>query len=54
METKPGFHGVIGNTAERMIEEMRKDVGEHHEAAGEPDLPNADAAQPCRDAGCFF
>ncbi len=41
VETKPGFHGVVGEIAEGMIEEMRKNVGEHHEAAGEPDLANA-------------
>jgi hypothetical protein len=28
-----------------MIEKMREDVGEHHQPTGEPDLPNADAAQ---------
>jgi hypothetical protein len=41
VEMKPRFHGVIGEIAERMIEEMRKDVGKHHQAANEPNLANA-------------
>jgi hypothetical protein len=32
-----------------MIEEMRKDVGEHHEARCEPHLPHANAAQQYRE-----
>jgi hypothetical protein len=42
METKPRLHGVVREIAERMIEEMRKYVGEHDEAASEPHLANAD------------
>jgi hypothetical protein len=29
-----------------MIEKMRKDVAEHDQSGGQPDLPDADAAQP--------
>jgi hypothetical protein len=32
-----------------MIEEMREDVGEHHEAGGKPNLPHANAAQQHRE-----
>jgi hypothetical protein len=46
---QPRFHHVVGNIAEGMIEEMRKDVGKHDEAGGEPYLPHADAAQPRQD-----
>jgi hypothetical protein len=46
VETKPRFHRVIGNVAKRVIEEMRKDVGKHHEAAREPHLAHAYPAQP--------
>src|SRR6202008_2364714 len=35
MEAQPGFHGVVGDIAERMVEEMREDVGEHHQAASQ-------------------
>ena len=45
------LHRVVGNVAERVIEEVREDVGEHHQAADEPHLAHADAAQPCPDAG---
>ena len=41
VETEPRFHGVVREIAQRMIEEMRKNVGEHHEAAGKPHLANA-------------
>jgi hypothetical protein len=51
VKREPLFHQRIGNIAERMIEKMREDVGEHHQPAGEPDLPNADAAQPIGNAG---
>ena len=46
VEPQPRFHGRVGDVAERMIEEMREDVGEHDEAAGDAHLPHADAAQP--------
>src|SRR5260370_5303518 len=52
METKPRLHGVIREVAECVIEEMRKDVGKHHEAASEPHLANAYPAQPRHDARC--
>jgi len=32
-----------------MIEEMRKDVSEHHEAGGEPHLPDTKAVEQCRE-----
>ena len=51
VKREPLFHQRIGNIAERMIEKMRENVGEHHQPAGEPDLPNADAAQPIGNAG---
>jgi hypothetical protein len=41
VETKPRFHGVIREIAERMIEKMRKYVRKHHEAATKPHLANA-------------
>jgi hypothetical protein len=50
METKPRLHDVVGEIAECMIEEKRKYVGEHDEAANQPHLANADPAQPRRDA----
>jgi hypothetical protein len=31
-----------------MIEEMRKDIGKHHEAANQPDLADADASKKGR------
>src|SRR5689334_7719690 len=46
MESEPGFHGCVGVVAERVIEEMREDVGEHDEAADQPHLPDTDPAQP--------
>ncbi len=48
VEVPPPIHGREGNIAERVIEEMREDVGEHHQAAGDAHLPHADAAQPRR------
>ena len=51
VEPQPCFHGRVGDVAERMIEEMRKDVREHDEAAGDADLPHANAAQPCHHFG---
>jgi hypothetical protein len=53
MKAEPGLHGVIGNTAKRVIEEMGKNVGKHDEAAGEPDLSNSDPAQPASDGRRF-
>src|SRR6266851_5762420 len=50
MEAKPRLHGVVGEIAECVIEEMRKYVGEHDEAANQPHLANADPAQPRREA----
>jgi hypothetical protein len=44
VETKPRFHGIVRKIAEGMIEEMRKDVGKHDEAANEPHLAHADPA----------
>jgi hypothetical protein len=44
VETKPRFHGVIGEIAERVIEEMLEYVGKHHEAANQPNLEHADPA----------
>src|ERR1700694_5650414 len=49
VEMKPRFHGVIGEITQRMVEEMQKYVGKHHEAAGEPHLANAYSAQPRRN-----
>jgi hypothetical protein len=46
---QPGFDQCVGNIAKGVIEEMRENLGEHHEAAGEAHLPNADAAQPIRN-----
>lgn len=43
---QPPVHRREGNVAERVIEEVREDVREHHKAAGEPHLPNANASQP--------
>jgi hypothetical protein len=51
VKREPLFHQRVGNIAKRMIEKMREDVGEHHQPTGEPDLPNADAAQPIGNAG---
>lgn len=42
---QPRFHDGIGDVAKRVIEEMRKDVGEHHQAAGEANLTYANATQ---------
>src|ERR1700720_1041141 len=52
VEAKPCFHGVVGEIAEGMIEEMRKYVGKHDEAAGKPHLANPNPAQPSRNARC--
>ena len=35
--------------AERVIEEMADQIGEQHQAAAEPDLPDADAAEEFRE-----
>jgi hypothetical protein len=43
---EPRFHYWVGNVAKRVIEEMRKDVREHHKAAGKTNLAHGDAAQP--------
>src|SRR5208283_2359475 len=43
---EPRFHSGVRDVAERVIEEMREDVGEHDKAACEAYLPHADAAQP--------
>jgi hypothetical protein len=51
MRHQPGFHDRIGNIAKRVIEEMRKDVREHHKTAGDAHLAHADAAQPRPSAG---
>src|SRR4030095_9911956 len=51
MVFQPRFHRVVGNIAERMIEKMRENVGEHDEASGDAHLAHADAAQPCRHTG---
>src|SRR5262249_17035115 len=42
---QPPIHYGIGNITKRVIEEMRKDVGEHHQAAGKANLTYASAAQ---------
>src|SRR6266478_6836460 len=44
VETKPRFHGVVREITEGVIEEMRKDVGKHDQAANEPHLTHADPA----------
>src|ERR1700686_3251377 len=41
VEAKPCFHRVVGEIAEGMIEEMRKYVGKHDEAAHQPHRANA-------------
>src|SRR5262245_7193646 len=51
MVFQPCLHGIVRNVAKRMIEKMRKDVGEHDEAGGDADLTHADAAQPSRKPG---
>ena len=51
VEPQPRFHRLVGNVAERVIEEMRKDVGEHDEAGSKPHLPHANAAQQYRGLG---
>ena len=35
--------------AERVIEKMAEQIGEQHQAAGKADLPDADAADECRE-----
>jgi hypothetical protein len=40
----------VREIAERMIEEMRENVGKHDEATREPHLADADPAQPPRNA----
>jgi hypothetical protein len=52
MQRQPPFHGRVRNIAERVIEEMREDVREHHQAAGDAHLPHADAAQPSPEPAC--
>src|SRR6516165_10271104 len=47
---QPGIHGGVGDVAERMNEEMRKNVREHDEAASKAHLAHANAPQP----RCFF
>ena len=37
------------DVAERMVEEMADQIGEQHDAADKADLPEADAAERCRD-----
>src|SRR5258708_24917095 len=44
VETKPGFHGVVGEITAGMIEEIREYVGEHHEGSGKPHLANDNPA----------
>src|SRR4029079_15525141 len=46
MIPEPPLHQVVGNIAERVIEEVREDVSKHDQAAGKANLPHADAAQP--------
>jgi hypothetical protein len=36
---------VHGDVAERVVEEVADQVGEHHDAADKADLPQADAAE---------
>ena len=48
---QPGIHGGVGDVAERMIEEMRKNVREHDEAASKAHLAHANAPQPRRNMG---
>ena len=43
---EPLLHQWVGDVAERVIEEVREDVGEHDQPAGKPHLSHADAAQP--------
>ena len=45
---EPPLHRGVGKVAERVIEEMREDVGEHHQTAGEAHLPHANTAHPRR------
>ena len=45
VEVPPPVHRCERDIAKRMIEEMGENVAEHHKAAGEPHLPNANAAQ---------
>ena len=51
VEAQPRLHRFVGNVAECVIEEMRKDVGEHDKAGSKPDLPHANAAQQYRKRG---
>jgi glycerol-3-phosphate dehydrogenase len=39
-----GGKRIHRDVAERMVEEMADQIGEHNQAAGEADLPDADAA----------
>src|SRR3981189_571115 len=47
---EPGLHRGVGEIAERMIEEVRENVGKHDEAANQPHLPDSDSLQPPHDA----
>ena len=40
-----GGQRIHRNIAERMVEEMADQIGEQHQPAAEPDLPDADAAE---------
>src|SRR5215813_13466235 len=48
---QPGLHQVVGNIAKGVIEEMRKNVGEHYQAGDEADLTHANAMHPRRKRG---
>jgi len=49
MKAESGLHRGVGEIAERVIEEVRENVGKHDEAAEEPHLPNSDSLQPPHD-----
>src|SRR5215468_9937203 len=51
---EPLLHGGVRNVAERVIGEMRQQIGEQDQAAREPQLPDADAGEdggPRADSG---
>src|SRR5262249_38249787 len=44
--SQPPFHRRVGNIAKCMVEEMRENIREHHEAACDAHLPDGNASQP--------
>ena len=44
MVLQSGLHRVVGDISERMVREMRQQIGEEDETAEDPHLPNADPA----------